>query len=66
MLKKSLRWIMLVLIAVGLVMPVTITVAPKCGYTADEQPASETEKPAKKKGKKAKKGAEKKEGEEAK
>ncbi len=55
MIRRSIRWFMFVLIAVGLAMPVTVTVAPKCGY-AQEQPAGENEKASKKKGKKAKKG----------
>jgi hypothetical protein len=65
MFKRSLRWLILLLIAVGLIMPATVTVAPKCGYTADEAPAGDKEKPAKKKGKKSKKGDEKKDGGEA-
>ena len=58
MIRRSVRWIMFVLIAVGLAMPVTVTVVPKCGY-AQEESKGGTDKPAKKKGKKSKKGEEK-------
>jgi hypothetical protein len=52
MLRRSFRWLMLLLIAAGLIIPATIVVTPKAGYTQEEK--KETGK--KKKGKKGKKG----------
>lgn len=52
-----------ILLALAFAIPFASTTIASAG---DEGAAGETEKPAKKKGKKAKKGAEKKEGEEAK
>jgi hypothetical protein len=51
-----------ILLALAFAIPFAST---QLASAADEAAAGDTEKPAKKKGKKAKKGAEKKEGEEA-
>jgi hypothetical protein len=51
-----------ILLALAFAIPFAST---QLASAADEGATGETEKPAKKKGKKAKKGAEKKEGEEA-
>ena len=52
----------IILLSLAFAIPFAST---QLASAADEAPSGDTEKPAKKKGKKAKKGAEKKEGEEA-
>ena len=58
MFRRSLRWLMVLLIAAGLAIPATVIVTPKSGYSQEEKKGEEKGK--KKKGKKKKGGEDEK------